>query len=72
MKHVIWACSILILSGCASQVISSSNRTVVVRAGTQRVSEAQSLADAECQKHGLHARLSMKAGSNQFVYDCVE
>lgn len=66
------ACAML-LAGCAAQVVSSSPRTVVIRAGDARIAEAQTMADAECQKHGRHARLIERPSprSSEFVYDCV-
>lgn len=69
---VLLFCCVMLISGCAAQVISSSERSVMVKARVQDVAEAQALADAECKKHGRFARLSMKASANQFVYDCVE
>ena len=67
--------TIAVLTGCAigPRVISSSPRTVVVRAGDARVQEAQNLAEQECGKHQLHARLvqSPTPNSSNFVYDCV-
>ena len=62
----------LLLTGCAAQVISSSERTVIVKARVQDVAEAQKIADSECAKYNRHARLSIKATINQYVYDCVE
>lgn len=64
----------IVLSGCATgpQVISSSPRTIVVRGGSALVQEAQDLAENECKKHKLHARLSGKPTVNQFVFDCIE
>lgn len=67
------ACTVF--SGCAikPQVISSSPRTVVVKAGDLYVQESQNLADTECRKHSRFARLLDKPSptSDQFVYDCV-
>jgi hypothetical protein len=61
----------LVISGCAAQVVSSSERSVIVRARMQEARQAQDLAEAECAKHHLHARLSMLAPMGQWVYDCV-
>lgn len=62
-----------LLSGCAAQVVSSSQRTVVVRAGDYFVADAQKLADTECARHGRFARLIARpnASSSEFVFDCV-
>ena len=62
--------AVLLLTGCAS-VVSSSDRTVVIQAGAAMSAKAQELADVECNKRNLHARLSMKPSPNQFVFDCV-
>lgn len=64
-----------LLAGCAAKVISSSPRTVVIQAGAGRVADAQPLADEECKKYGLIARLSgrpMPGGPPQFIFDCVK
>lgn len=63
-----------VLAGCAAKVISSSPRSVVVQGGTARVQESQTLADQECGKHQLHARLVARpsGSSSNFVYDCVQ
>lgn len=59
------------LSGCAATVLSSTERTVIVKARFQDIAEAQELANAECKTHGLYAKMSGKATINQFVFDCV-
>lgn len=63
-----------VLAGCAAQVVSSSPRTVVVRAPDNSIAESQQLADAECKKHNRFARLIERPSptSDKFVYDCVQ
>jgi hypothetical protein len=63
---------ILVLSGCAAQVLSEGERTVVIKARSDDVASAQALAEAECNKRGLHARLSIKVSPEKFVFDCIE
>lgn len=65
--------AVAMLAGCASQVVSSSPRTVVIRAGDLRIQESQDLADKECAKHQRFARLVARPTptSSEFVYDCV-
>ena len=63
---------LFLITGCAAQLISSSERTVVIRAGSAQAAESQKVADEECKKHGRHARLSLKPTPNEFIYDCVE
>ncbi|MES2415080.1 MAG: hypothetical protein V4614_14835 [Pseudomonadota bacterium] len=60
-------------SGCAAKLVSSSPRSVVVSAGDMYVQEATNMAEAECVKHGRHARLMQSPGRNsdQFLFDCV-
>lgn len=67
------ALAALLLVGCAAKVVSSSPRTVVIRAGGAYVAESQALADAECKKHGRYARLIERPSrtSAEFIYDCV-
>ena len=66
--------ALVVLSGCAAKVVSSSARTVAVSAGDARVQEAQDLADKECAKHSRHARMIARPNPNsdQFVFDCVQ
>lgn len=71
MKIIAVAALAAVLVGCAAQVISSSERTVVVKARIQDVAEAQALADTECKKRGTLAKLSGKMSINQYVFDCV-
>lgn len=66
---VFFAC--LVLAGCAAQVISSSQRSVIVRADSHDYSGAQKAADEECNKVGRFAKLAMKPTLTQYVYDCV-
>lgn len=61
----------VLMAGCAAQVLSSSERSVVVQARVQDLAGAQTLADAECKKQNRFAKLASKTSINQFVYDCV-
>lgn len=70
MKRLLLLVCIL-MAGCAAEVISSGERTVVVKARLQDVAQAQALADTECKKRNLFAKLSGKAALNQYVFDCV-
>ena len=71
MRVLICLAVVVVLTGCAAQVVSSSPRTVVIQAGSAQVAEAQSAADTECAKNKLFARLASKPTPNQFIYDCV-
>lgn len=72
MKKLLLLAAIAALSGCAAKVISSGERTVVVRAGSAMVGDAQKLGEEECRKYGRKARLAGKAAETQFVFDCVQ
>jgi hypothetical protein len=69
LKYVVL---VLMLSGCAAQVLSAGERTVVIKARSDDVASAQALAETECSKHGLHARLSIQASPVKYVFDCIE
>lgn len=67
----------LAVCGCAAQVTSSTPRSVIVNAGKPPTSaaSAQTMADAECSKHGRYASMKARpvyAGSNDYVFDCVQ
>ena len=61
----------VLMTGCAVELISANEKTIIVQARRQDVAKAQDIAEAECQKRGLHARLTSKPASDQFGFDCV-
>jgi len=61
----------VLMTGCAVELISANDKTIVVQARRQDVAKAQDIAETECQKRGLHARLTSKPASDQFGFDCV-
>lgn len=61
-----------LLIGCAAQVVSAGERTVVIKTRSDDIASAQALAEAVCNKRGLHARLSIKVSPVKYVFDCVE
>jgi uncharacterized protein YceK len=66
------ACALL-TSGCAS-VLSSTPRSVSVRAPESRVANADKLGEKECQRYGKHAKRQEnlpKYLKEYYVYDCV-
>lgn len=66
---------VVLLTGCAVQVLSSNPRSVTVEAGQMKIIEAQKLADAECARHKRYARLVIRPTDytpNHWVFDCVE
>lgn len=73
MRITVMLLAAVLVSGCAARVLSSSPRTVVVKAHVQDYAGAQKLADVECAKHQRHARLMERPGPTtaEFVFDCV-
>lgn len=74
MKRVLAVFLAALCAGCATEVVSTSLRTVVVRGLTADYADAQKLADAQCAKHGRFARLAARRSKDleEFVYDCVQ
>lgn len=72
MKHLLVLICVL-MTGCAAKVVSSSPRTVVVRAPDTSIAESQKLADIECAKYSRYARMIDRPSpmSSEFVFDCV-
>lgn len=71
MRLVLLALSLLI-SGCAATVIASTPRSVTVDA--MDLGAATTLAQAECQKHGRHARFIGTTEAkllSGYAFDCV-
>jgi hypothetical protein len=65
---------IISLTGCATKVISSTPRSVIVESELMDVAEAQKLADIECAKHNRFARITMRAtrADKTYTFDCVQ
>lgn len=73
MKHALIIAIAVAVSGCAVQlnkVVASSEKTVVVQAISNDVAAAMKLANAECAKYGLKARMSGKEEVN-YIFDCI-
>lgn len=64
----------LILAGCATKVVSSNSRSVIVESEMMEASKAQNLADIECRKHGLYARMTTKADfyDRNYIFECIQ
>ena len=69
--------SVVTMLGCSTQptVTSSSEGTVVIKAAIpdMGVEQALPLAEAECKKHGLKARLQSLTGptTDRYIFACV-
>lgn len=64
----------LFISGCATHVVSSNPRNVVVESQAMDAKKAQALADAECAKQGMYAKMTTKADywDRNYVFECVK
>jgi hypothetical protein len=70
MKRTLILAAIL-LAGCAN-IVSGSDRMVVVQAGTIMGGKAHSVAEEHCQKYGKHARVAdRQLGVTNWTFDCV-
>ena len=71
------AISLFTMLGCSTQprVTSSSEGTVVIKAAIpdMGVEQALPLAEAECKKYGLNARLQSLTGptTDRYIFACV-
>ena len=78
MKIIAVLLCVVAVSACSTirpSVESSTPRSVVIEGGVQYATDATTLAQAECQKHGRHAQL--KSDKQDIIgwvwtYDCVE
>ena len=71
MRAVVALMAVFVLAGCAAKVISATPRNVIVQARTQDIADATVLANAECKKQGMYARLGSKPTPNHYSFDCV-
>lgn len=63
--------SLLLLSACATKIISSADNLIVVQVRERNRAEAFELAETQCQQRGLHARLTRRVAEDQLGYECV-
>jgi len=76
MKYLLIALT-LVVTGCAGAKVTSSNgRTVVVSSGfpDMGVEKALIVADAECAKRNLAARVMMLSSptTDKYIFECVQ
>jgi hypothetical protein len=64
--------ALLAIQGCATHVVSSNDRSVIVNSYWLEVAKAQEL--AECAKHSRIAQMAIKADpwERHYVFYCVE
>lgn len=74
MKKIVTFNVILILSGCATEIISSNARSVTVSAIYMNKGDAFKIADSECNKHMRVAKHIPRDGemSTLWTFDCVD
>ena len=61
----------ILLTACSAELVRSDDKLIVVKARASDRAGAQDIAENECQRRGLHARLTNKPASDQFGFDCV-
>ena len=61
-----------LLSGCAAEMLSTSEKLIVVKGRPSQLPDATEIAETECQKRGgWHARLITKPAEGQYGFECV-
>ena len=63
--------SLLLVSACATKIISSTDNLIVVQVRERNRAEALELAETQCQQRGLHARLTRRLAEDQLGFECV-
>lgn len=63
--------ALVLMAGCAAELVSADDKLIIVKARKSQVLEATDVAEAQCQRRGLHARLTTKPADGQFGFDCV-
>ncbi|MEO7886776.1 MAG: hypothetical protein ABI893_13550 [Polaromonas sp.] len=71
MKILLPLLACIVISGCAAELVSTNDKLIVVKARPSKLGEATDIAEAECQKRGLHARLVTKPTNEQYGFECV-
>jgi hypothetical protein len=66
--------ALLAVQGCATHIVSSNERSVIVDSYWMDAAKAQELADAECAKHSRIAQMTIKAQpwETNYVFYCVD
>lgn len=74
MRNIIFLLLAAVVSvGCATHVVSSDEKRVLVESQSRNDVEAQKIADAECAKNGGLAKMTSKAGywDRNYVFECI-
>jgi hypothetical protein len=66
--------ALLAVQGCATHIVSSNERSVIVDSYWMDAAKAQELADAECAKHSRIAQMTIKAEpwETNYVFYCID
>jgi hypothetical protein len=61
-----------LLSGCAAELVSNSEKLIIVKGRPSQLPDASEIAETQCQKRGgQHARLITKPAEGQYGFECV-
>ena len=61
-----------VLSGCAAELLSNSEKLIIVKGRPSQLPDASEIAETQCQKRGgQHARLITKPAEGQYGFECV-
>ena len=73
-RRTILLMALLAIQGCATHIVSSNERSVIVDSYWMDAAKAQELADAECGKHSRIAQMTIKAEpwERNYVFYCVD
>ena len=71
MKLLLPLLACALMSGCAAELVSADDKLIVVKARPSKLDDARDIAEAQCQRRGLHARLTTRPATDQYGFDCV-
>ena len=61
-----------LLSGCAAELLSNTEKLIIVKGRPSQLADASEIAETQCQKRGgQHARLITKPAEGQYGFECV-
>jgi len=74
MRKFILLIPLFFVFGCATHVVSSSARSVVVESQSLNAGEAQTQADQECARHKKFAQMTSKGSywERNYTFACVD
>lgn len=61
-----------LLSGCAAELLSNTEKLIIVKGRPSQAADATEIAETECQKRGrMRARMISKPAEGQYGFECV-